>query len=102
MATTSALEQGREAFSNKRWVDAYALLGSVDFDELDFADIAMLGRSAAMLGDDAGSFAALEGGYRRCLEADYDLGACQTAFWHGYRLLALGEFARGGAWLSRA
>jgi len=40
--------------------------------------------------------------YQACMAAGQELAAARAAFWLGFRLMALGEPARAGGWLSRA
>lgn len=96
------LEQGRAAYAQRAWADAYAALSAADAElPLAVDDVERLAWSAGLTGRDQLCLAGFERLYQLELEAA-PLRAARWAFWCGYRLLSLGELGRGGGWLSRA
>ena len=103
MDRTSELEEGRRAYVQRRWADAFRLLTDADeASPLDNTDLEHLGRSASMIGRDDAAFAVLQRGYDIFLAMGDELGAARLAFWHGFRCFSLGETGRAVAWLARA
>ncbi|WP_308467753.1 helix-turn-helix transcriptional regulator [Rathayibacter soli] len=99
---SSVLADGRAAFAERRWEDAYAGLSAADLEQpLDSRDLALLGASAALTRRDEVASQLQERGYAACLAEKDELGAARAAFWHGFRLASLGETGRAKAWLAR-
>lgn len=102
MSKSNTLAAARAAFDERRWADVVALMDAADaMEPLAVEDLERWGRAASILGRDDLGLALLA----RCYELSRarDPGrAAHHAFWHGYRLMSLGETAQGGAWLARA
>jgi DNA-binding CsgD family transcriptional regulator len=97
------LEDARDAYAQLRWADAFSLLSAADLRRpLEATDLELLAWSAALIADDDALLAALERLYNQQLEAGQKREAALWAFWLGFRLTALGEPGRSGAWLQRA
>lgn len=102
MTDLGLLETAHAAFAERRWADAYALLEQADGAAgLGVEDLGRWGRCASVLGRDDDAFRILTRAYELALATGDLPSATQAAFWHGYRLLSLGEMAQGGAWLAR-
>jgi DNA-binding CsgD family transcriptional regulator len=103
MSDNGVLEQARDAFADRRWADAFALYEAADrLQPLALPDLEQWGRAAAILARDQDSFRIGTRGYEEAMACGALDFATRAAFWHGYRLLSLGEAAQGGAWLARA
>lgn len=97
------LEQGRSAYAERAWRDAYeALSRADDAQALGAEDLERLAWSAALTGRDADFLEVFERLHQLFLDQDQPLRAARAAFWVGMRLFSLGEPARGGGWLGRA
>lgn len=97
------LEEGRRAYAERRWADAFRLLTEADeASPLDNTDLECLGRSASMIGRDDAALAVLQRGYDILLAMGDELGAARLAFWQGFRRFSLGETGQAMAWLARA
>lgn len=102
MSKTGTLAAARMAFEERRWADVVALMDAADaMGPLEVVDLERWGRSASILGRDDLGLALLARCYELSRERDPGRAA-HHAFWHGYRLMSLGETAQGGAWLARA
>ncbi len=104
MAVTSdALEQGRTAFEQRAWGEAFAALSVVDRDSpLDAHDLDRLARAAYLAGEDEASVEAWERAHHAFLADGEVPRAVRCAFWLGFGLMQRGEMARAGGWLARA
>jgi ATP/maltotriose-dependent transcriptional regulator MalT len=103
MSPLDTLEDGRTAFGQQRWADAYGLLGSADAREpLAAADLERLATAAYLVGEDDSSVRAWERAHQVLLEQDDVPGGVRCAFWLGILLFNRGETARGGGWIGRA
>ncbi|HEY5225055.1 MAG TPA: response regulator transcription factor [Microbacteriaceae bacterium] len=97
-----ALTDGRAAFAQHRWEDAYALLSAADRTQpLGSRDLGLLARSAGLTRRDHAAAVAQEREYEACLAEKDELRAARAAFWYGFRLTSLGETGRAQAWLGR-
>ncbi len=102
MDTGDAVAAGRVAFRERRWADAAALLRGADAAApLEVGELERWSRAELILGHDEAGLALLARCYELSRERDPGRAA-HHAFWQGFRLLALGEAAQGGAWLARA
>lgn len=99
----AALQQGREAYSNKAWLTAYRSLSAADQGQrLGPGDLALLATSAYMLGREDEYLDVLERAYRLELDADHGLAALRHAFWIGVNRARRGEMGPASGWLGRA
>ena len=98
----TALDEARELYAGHAWSGAFEALRRLDEQEaLTAPDLEKLVWSAALVGDEEAYLGALERLYHLHLHGDAKLAAARCAFWLGFRLMALGESARGAAWLGR-
>jgi len=99
---TAALRQARQLYAQHMWSGAFEALRRLDEQEaLTAPDLEELAWSAALTGRDPFFLQALERLYHLHLEGETELMAARFAFWLGFRLMFLGEVARGAAWLGR-
>jgi len=92
----------RAAFEGRAWRDAAAHFARADEQApLASEDLERWASSLGLSGQDHEMLAMYERLYRELCDVD-DRRAARAAFWAGYRLLALGEGAKGSGWLARA
>ena len=97
------LEQGREAFAGRAWLEAHDLLTSAhERAALEGADLELLATCAFMLGHDDESVAWLERAHHRFLQDGETLRAARCAAWIGLNLAARGKIGPATGWLGRA
>jgi ATP/maltotriose-dependent transcriptional regulator MalT len=97
------LEQGREAYARRAWLDAHDLLKSAhERAALEAPDLDLLATCAFMLGRDDESLAWLERSHHRFLEDGETLRAARCAGWIGMNLALRGEIGPATGWLGRA
>src|SRR5437764_1015319 len=98
-----ALQRGRQAFQEQAWTQAVTAFNEAERDSpIEAEDLERLARALDLIGRDAESADAWSRAYHRRLERGEVRRAARCAFWLAMRLMALGEPARGGGWLSRA
>jgi len=98
-----SLEHARESYARHDWLDAFAALSAADAEQpLGGDDLERLAWSAAHSSHDDVMLTALERAYQAQLDEGAPEKAARHAFWLGFRLTAMGERGRGGAWLGRA
>jgi DNA-binding CsgD family transcriptional regulator len=99
----NALQEARELYAKHSWQGAFeALRGLDEEEELATPDLEKLVWSGALVGDEKAYLQHLERLYHRHVDAETSLAAARSAFWLGFRLMTLGESARGAAWLGRS
>ena len=99
---TAALQEARRLYAEHLWSGAFEALSRLDEEKpLAAADLEQLAWSAALIGRDETFLKALERLYHMHLDAEAMSTAARFAFWLGFRLMFLGEAARGAAWLGR-
>jgi hypothetical protein len=97
------LEQGREAYARRRWVDAYQSLAAADQARpLGAGDLELLARSGYMLGRDDDYVSGLERAHHAYLEAGEALHAVRCAWWIGHNFLFRREMGPARGWFARA
>ena len=97
------LQRGREAYHQRAWADAYAILSRVDQETpLGAQDLECLATSAYLVNRDRDCLQALE----RCHHAYLDRGevarAVPALFWLGLRHALRGETGPATGWFARA
>ena len=103
MTTEKMLMQGRQAFHQKLWADAYKLLSKANKDRLlKPKDMEFLAIAAYLSGRSSDSNDIWVCTYNAYLENNNIKGAVRAAFWLGFTLLNKGESARGGGWIGLA
>ena len=91
-AARDALDQGRECYQRRAWLDAWRALSVADWHtRLDGADLERLAMSAYLLGRDDEYLDALDRAHGAHLSAGENLPAVRCAFWLGFRLLMRGR-----------
>jgi DNA-binding CsgD family transcriptional regulator/tetratricopeptide (TPR) repeat protein len=97
------LEQGRESYAKRKWLDAYESLATADLaTPLGAGDLELLARSGYMLGRDDDYLNGLERAHHAYLESGESLRAVRCAWWIGHNLLFRGETAPATGWFARA
>jgi DNA-binding CsgD family transcriptional regulator len=97
------LEQGREAYARRAWLEAHDLLTSAhERVALEGPDLELLATCAFMLGQDDESVAWLERAHHRFLEDRETLRAARCAAWIGMNLAVRGKIGPATGWLGRA
>jgi DNA-binding CsgD family transcriptional regulator len=97
------LEQGREAYVRRAWLDAHDLLTLAhERVGLEAPDLYLLATCAFMLGRDDESVAWLERAHHRFLERGDALGAVRCAAWISMNLALRGEIGPATGWFGRA
>ena len=96
------LEQGRGAYADRAWGDAFDALGRANRQQpLGPLDLELLARSAYMLGLDDEYRAALEQAFRAYRDAGDAPRAARCAWWIGHNHLFLGQAAPARGWFAR-
>jgi ATP/maltotriose-dependent transcriptional regulator MalT len=97
------LEQGRQAYAESAWSEAYeALAQAEDEGPLAAEDVELLATTAFMLGRDDDSMRFLETASQRHTETGERRRASRCAFWIGIQLLLRGEMGPATGLLGRA
>jgi hypothetical protein len=97
------IEAGRDSFRRQAWTEAFARLSAADQETpLQPEDLDLLGKAAHLLGKDEAATMVAQRAHHRYLELGDPVGAARCAFWLGFGLLEIGEFAQGGGWVARA
>jgi DNA-binding CsgD family transcriptional regulator len=97
------LEQGREAYARRAWLDAFDLL--TDAHErvvLAAPDLEVVATCAFMLGRDDESVTWLERAHQRFLDDDETIRAVRCAAWLVMNLALRGQIGPATGWLGRA
>jgi DNA-binding CsgD family transcriptional regulator/tetratricopeptide (TPR) repeat protein len=97
-----ALEEGRGAYVNRAWTDAFEALSRANQERpLEPADLELLAHSAYMLGLDDEYRAALVQAYHALRDAGDAPRSARCAWWIGHNLLFLGQAAPARGWFAR-
>ena len=95
--------QGRRAFEQRAWADAYEALSQASAtDPLNADDVERLAWAATLTGRDEPALEAFERLHQLRLDAGENHRAARAAFWVGLRAMSLGQTARASGWLGRA
>jgi DNA-binding CsgD family transcriptional regulator len=98
----AALARARGLYDERLWSGAFEALGRLDEQEaLTAPDLERFAWSAALTGRDETLLQLLERLYHLHLDDENKLTSSRFAFWLGFRMMFLGEVARGAAWLGR-
>jgi DNA-binding CsgD family transcriptional regulator len=98
-----AAVQGRRAFEQRAWGDAYDALSQASAaDALGADDVERLAWSATLTGRDEPALEAFERLHQLRLDAGENHRAARAAFWLALRAMTLGQTARASGWLGRA
>lgn len=103
MAIDNTLKQGRQAFRQQAWADAYTFLSSADEETvLDAGDLELLAKAAYLIGKESRCTEIWARAHQKFLDQnDTERAAC-SAFWLGMVLFNRGERAQGSGWMARA
>ena len=97
-----ALEQGRGAYTDRAWADAFDALSRASQQQLlPPHDLELLAHSAYMRGLDHEYRAALEQAYHAYRDAGDGSRAARCAWWIGHNHFALGHAAPARGWFAR-
>jgi DNA-binding NarL/FixJ family response regulator len=97
------VEQGRSAYTERRWADAYRFLRAGDAaGELAPGDLELLARAAYMLGRDDDYVSALERAHSAWVRLGDRPAAIRCAWWIGHNFLFRGEMGPAKGWFARA
>ncbi|MEP6661409.1 MAG: response regulator transcription factor [Acidimicrobiales bacterium] len=100
---TGEIDQGREAFRQHAWADAFSGLSGADREGLlELDDLERLAVAAYLTGLDTQSTEVWTRAHQAALRVDDVARAVRCAFWLAFGLLNRGELARGGGWVDRA
>ena len=103
LGTARELHDGRAAFDQGAWTDAYVALSAADHDtELDPDDLERLATAAYLTGHDADSDEVLARAHQAWLHGGRPLQAARCAIWLGFGFLLRGEEALSSGWMSKA
>jgi DNA-binding CsgD family transcriptional regulator len=101
--TADELRRGREAYTNRAWLDAYTALSEADrAAPLQAEDLELLATSASMVGRMDDYLAVLERAHLAHLDAGDHLAAARCAGWIGMWLAVRGEVGPAGGWFARS
>lgn len=101
MKITAALREGRAAFRQAAWSEAYGRLSSVRLsNRLGNDDLEQLAVAAYLSGNDEASQEAWVCAHQGWLRANDVARAVRCAFWLVMQLLSARELARAGGWLA--
>ena len=102
-AAVEALEQAREAYLRRSWLEAHEAFSRADESEpLSPQDLELHSTATLMLGRDDEAIAFLERAHHRYLERDETLRAVRAATWIGINLAIRGAVGPASGWLGRA
>jgi DNA-binding NarL/FixJ family response regulator len=103
MRTAAALREGRSAFRQAAWAEAYARLSAArPSNQFGNEDLEQLAVAAYLTGHDEASAEAWAAAHRGWLAANDIPRAVRCAFWLVMQLLSAREVARAGGWLATA
>ena len=96
------LQQGRESYERRSWVEAFHALTLVDESTaLRVEDLERLATAAYLVGRDDDYLRLLERTHRQYLNAGESAPAARCAFWLGLRLIFRGEVGPASGWFGR-
>lgn len=95
----NVLENARDLYAQRRFVDAYDVLSRAE--QLAPDELELLGLSAYLSGHEERLLDAFDRAHRAHLEAGAELRAARCAFWIGLLLLVQGQAGASSGWLAR-
>lgn len=103
MNSSSDLDAGRAAVTDRRWADAWELLARVDArDGLGASDLELLSTAALLRGEARACIDALSRAYAAHLSTGDTTGAARSAGWLALDLIEQGDFTNSVLWAARA
>ncbi|TAP45443.1 helix-turn-helix transcriptional regulator [Arthrobacter sp. S39] len=102
MSAETGIDQGRAAFRENRWTDAFENLRDADRrGGLPAPDLDRLAIAEILTGNTAAGLDTLTRAHEEYLVVGDVVGAARCAGWMGMQLMNLGEAARAGGWFAR-
>jgi DNA-binding CsgD family transcriptional regulator/tetratricopeptide (TPR) repeat protein len=102
MTLSARVEDGRSAFAEHRWTDAFSALSAADAERaLAAEDLECLATAALLLGREVAGIDLATRAHEAFLGVDAS-GAARCAAWIGLYLMGRGDEARAGGWFARA
>ncbi|MBX7445248.1 MULTISPECIES: helix-turn-helix transcriptional regulator [unclassified Arthrobacter] len=102
MTAETGLDQGRSAFREQRWTEAFESLRDADRQGgLPAADLERLATAEILTGNAATGIESLTRAHEEYLVVGDIVGAARCAAWMALHLMNTGESARAGGWLAR-
>lgn len=103
MSAGSGIDQGRSAFQEHRWTEAYETFREADRrGGLPAADLERLATAEILTGDSTPGLETLTRAHEEYLVMGDVESAARCAGWMGMQLMFMGEQARAGGWFARA
>ncbi|MDH3235589.1 MAG: LuxR C-terminal-related transcriptional regulator [Alphaproteobacteria bacterium] len=103
MAQTPAIVQGREAFAQQKWREAYELLSAADRESpLGPADLERFATAAYLVGQDAHAATNWTRAHHDLIDQGHIERAARWGFWLSLYMLLAGEMAQTTGWLARS
>lgn len=102
MSAETGIDQGRSAFQEHRWTEAYQTFREADKrGGLPAADLERLATAEMLTGESTTGLESLTRAHEEYLVMGDVEGAARCAAWMGMQLMFLGEQARAGGWFAR-
>ncbi|WP_248759668.1 helix-turn-helix transcriptional regulator [Pseudarthrobacter sp. SSS035] len=102
MSAETGIDQGRSAFQEHRWTEAYQTFREADRrGGLPAADLERLATAEMLTGESTTGLESLTRAHEEYLVMGDVEGAARCAAWMGMQLMFLGEQARAGGWFAR-
>jgi DNA-binding CsgD family transcriptional regulator len=102
VSAETGIDQGRSAFQEHRWTEAYERFRDADQrGGLPAADLERLATAEILTGESTGGLETLTRAHEEFLVMGDVESAARCAGWMGMQLMFLGEQARAGGWLAR-
>ena len=102
VSAETGIDQGRQAFREHRWTQAYESLRDADHrGGLPAADLERLATAEILTGENTAGLETLTRAHEEHLVMGDVESAARCAGWMGMQLMFLGERARAGGWLAR-
>lgn len=102
MTAETGIDQGRSAFREHRWTDAFESFRDADQrGGLPAPDLDRLAIAEILLGNTTAGLDTLTRAHEEYLVVGDVAGAAQCAGWMGMQLMNMGEAARAGGWFAR-
>ncbi|HJV98535.1 MAG TPA: response regulator transcription factor [Arthrobacter sp.] len=102
MSAETGIDQGRSAFRESRWTDAFENFRDADrLGGLPAPDLERLATAEILLGNITTGLDTLTRAHEEYLVVGDVAGAARCAGWMGMELMNIGEAARAGGWFAR-
>lgn len=102
MTSKNILEQGRKAFRDDDWKEAYIHFSSLNDQDLGALDKEQFAKVAYLIGKESESTEIWAKAHQAFLNQENMPKAVYCAFWLGMILFTQGEQSQGGGWMARA